>query len=92
MADLFSEPGGEQQFYTTELIGKRIAIFWDGDDTYFSAMVVSYNLTENQHYVKYDNDDTSDLYPEALDNQPWKIWGGNEDEFLKYNEKKMEEV
>jgi hypothetical protein len=92
MSDMFCEPGGEQQFYTTELIGKRIAIFWDGDDTYFSAMVISFNLTENKHYVRYDNDDTSDLYPEALDDQPWKIWGGNEDEFLKYNEKKMEEV
>lgn len=92
MADLFCEPGGEQQFSTTELIGKRIAIFWDGENTYFSATVISFNLTESKHYVRYDNDDTSDLYPEILNDQPWKIWGGSEDEFLSYNEKKMEEV
>lgn len=85
MADLFCEPSAELLVSTTEIIGKRISLWWDGDAIFFSAKVVDYDATASVHNVRYDNDDTYEIYPETLSKQPWKIWGGNEDEFRAYN-------
>ena len=90
MADLFCEPTAEQLTSTVGLTGKRISLWWDGDAVFFSAKVVDYEAAGNVHNVRYDNDDTYELYPETLSKQPWKIWTGSEEEFRAYNKLKVE--
>jgi hypothetical protein len=90
MSDLFCEPSAEEKSAVGDLTGKRISIFWDGDSVFFSAKIVNFDKAANVHNVKYDNDDTGDLYPETLDKQPWKIWTGTEQEFSAYNLMKVE--
>ena len=90
MADLFCEPSAEQLVATAGLVGKRISLWWDGDAIFFSAKVVDFDAAGNTHNVRYDNDDTYELYPETLNKQPWKIWTGSEDEFRAYNKLRVE--
>ena len=90
MADLFSEPSAEQRAARSGLIGKRISLWWDGDAVFFPAKVIDFDETANIHNVRYDNDDTHELYPETLSKQPWKIWNGGEEDFKTYNKRKVE--
>jgi hypothetical protein len=90
MADLFCEPSAAQQVAKSGLVGKRISLWWDGDAVFFPAKVIAFDAAANVHSVRYDNDDTSELYPEILSRQPWKIWSGNEEDFKAYNLLKVE--
>ena len=90
MADLFCEPSAAQQVAKSGLVGRRISLWWDGDAVFFSAKVIAFDTAANVHNVRYDNDDTSELYPEVLSKQPWKIWNGNEEDFKAYNLLKVE--
>lgn len=90
MADLFSEPSAEQRAAKSGLIGKRISLWWDGDAVFFPAKVIDFDEKAGIHNVRYDNDDTHELYPETLSKQPWKIWSGGEEDFKTYNKIKVE--
>lgn len=90
MADLFCEPTAEQRAAKSGLIGKRISLWWDGDAVFFPAKVIDYDAAAGIHNVRYENDETLELYPEVLNKQPWKIWTGGEEQFKAYNKLKVE--
>lgn len=45
------------------LIRKRVKVFWEGNQTYFEADVLSYNEETNSHHIRYliDGDESSEL-------------------------------
>lgn len=90
MTDLFCEPTAEQRAAKSGLIGKRISLWWDGDAVFFPAKVIDYDAAAGIHNVRYENDETLELYPEVLTKQPWKIWTGGEEQFKAYNKLKVE--
>ena len=90
MTYLFCEPTAEQRAAKSGLIGKRISLWWDGDAVFFPARVVDYDAAAGIHNVRYENDETLELYPEVLNKQPWKIWTGGEEQFRAYNKRKVE--
>jgi hypothetical protein len=83
----FREPNSEELLLKSDLIGKHIKIYWDGDDVFYPADVVSYDEASKLHSVLYENDETEKLYSENLLGSIWKIWCGTEEEFELYRKK-----
>jgi hypothetical protein len=72
----FRAPTADEKKMTTELIGRRVRIYWDGDDAYYPAAIVSYNPDINKHKVLYENDATGIEYDEDLVVSGWQIFEG----------------
>ena len=37
------------------IVGRRLCIYWPDDDAWYCAEVLGYDLTENKHHVRYDD-------------------------------------
>ncbi len=48
MSDQYRIPTNEEKSQKQDLIGKKITIFWDGDDVYYPGVVKGYD--ENSGY------------------------------------------
>lgn len=72
----FRCPTFEERTNKADLIGRRIEIFWDGDNVYYPASVKSYDVETGVFHVKYENDPGGDDYEENLDSTNWNIWDG----------------
>ena len=71
----YRDPSDDEKTFAQDgLNGKKIAIFWDGDDVYYTGSIVSYDTENNLFKVKYENDDSSTLYDENLSTSKWMIW------------------
>jgi len=90
MASKFVEPSPEEKSATRALIGRRVNIWWDGDQVFYPAKVVDFQDTDGAHLVKYDNDDEGAVCPEILNTQPWQIWDGSDEEFEAYNQVELQ--
>ena len=88
--DRFIDPTPEEQEATHGLIGRRINIWWDGDQVFYPGKIVGYQDADNMHQLKYDNDDEGPVCTEQLSKQPWKIWNGNDEEFDAYNQAQLQ--
>ena len=87
MASKFVEPSHQERSSAPRsLVGRRISIWWDGDNVFYPAKVVDYQESDGAHVVKYDNDDGGALTAEILSTQQWQIWDGSDEEFDAYNQ------
>lgn len=67
-----------------ELVGRKIAILWDGDKVFYPAVIARHDPSNGAFVVKYHNDDSDAEYLENLRKTVWKIWRGTDDEFVAY--------
>jgi hypothetical protein len=74
----FPQPGD----YGENLIGKRLNIFWSGDNVFYQGLVIKYDAAKDRHVILYENDPTAKQYNENLRKQLWKIWAGTEEEYV----------
>jgi hypothetical protein len=85
MSSHFRLPTSTEKESGSSLVNHHIEIYWDGDDTYFSAVVKSYNAKTGLHNVLYDDNDNEvdpQEYEENLKGIKWRIWSGTERDFL----------
>jgi hypothetical protein len=76
----FREPTDEEKdFQTYSLVNKRISIYWDGNDEFFPALVLTFDRETDQFSVLYDGPDDQ-IYKENLKESVWKIWDENYEE------------
>jgi hypothetical protein len=80
LEDKFIIPESNQ--YGENLIGKRISIFWPGDNVYYQALVIKYDEPKDKHIVLYENDFSGKQYNENLRKSHWKIWSGTDEEYV----------
>jgi hypothetical protein len=88
--DLFIDPSPAEKVATDGLIGRRVNIWWDGDNVFYPGKIVGYQSTDGAHQVKYDNDDEGPVCAEQLSKQPWKLWSGTEADFDAYNQAQLQ--
>lgn len=82
MADRFDVPTAEDKASKEGLIGKRITIYWDGDQAFYPCKVVSYDEDRDKYQVLYENDPTGVTYEENLRQSVWKIWNKSDEEYM----------
>ena len=41
----------------TQDLGKRVEVFWEGDEVFYRGTVVGFNAKTNQHQILYDDND-----------------------------------
>lgn len=82
MADRFEIPTAEDLAAREGLVGKRITIYWDGDEAFYACKVVSYDAGREKYKVLYENDPTGMTYEENLATSVWKIWNKSEEEYI----------
>jgi hypothetical protein len=91
MSASFRDPTAEEVASSGEsLVGRRISLWWDGDQVFYPCRVVSFDSNSGIINVKYDNDDGGPICEERLENQAWKIWSGTDEEFEVYNQEKIQ--
>lgn len=81
ISDKYRFPNREEKQLGPELVGKKVAIYWDGDKVYYPATLTSYNENTQKFCVEYEEDSTNEKYDEDLKSSGWKIWGGTEAEY-----------
>lgn len=89
MSDNYRFPTREEKQYGVELVGKKIAIYWDGDDVYYPGVVTGFDENTQKFTVEYEEDSTNEKYMEDLKSSSWKIWAGTDDEYVAEREKKV---
>jgi len=66
-----SENGGasDEKTIGEDAVGRRVGVFWDGEERYFFGKVVTYRpqRRKKQYRVRYDDGDTQWEYGDALD-------------------------
>jgi hypothetical protein len=75
----YRDPTDEERQLRHELVGRSISIYWDGDDAYYGGLVVGFDETAGKFKVKYDGDDTGDVYDENFASSKWRITDGEPD-------------
>jgi hypothetical protein len=91
MSASFRDPTPEEAASSGEiLVGRRISLWWDGDEVFYPCKVISFDSNSDIINVKYDNDDSGPICEERLGNQSWKIWTGTDEEFEVYNQEKIQ--
>ena len=87
----FVEPSAAEKTATEGLVGRRVNIWWDGDQVFYPCKIVGYQKEDGKHQVKYDNDDDGPICSENLSTarHPWKIWDGDDQEFSAYNKTRL---
>ncbi|KAI3765368.1 hypothetical protein L2E82_15400 [Cichorium intybus] len=64
----------EKENKTTDLIGRRIKVWWPMDKVYYEGVVKSYDHESKKHVVLYDDGDLEVL---RLDRERWKLVEGH---------------
>lgn len=89
MADKYRIPSAEEKQLGQELIGKKITIFWDGDNVFYPCIVTEYDATNDKFGVVYEENSTGEKYTEDLKSSAWKIWAGTDAEYATEWENKV---
>jgi hypothetical protein len=84
MEEKYGDPTYEEVRAPDGLSGKRITIFWKGDNVYYPCLVKKYDAKKERHVVLYENDESGKEYLENLRKSGWKIWRGTEQEYVEY--------
>ena len=50
----YRDPSQEELSDANSVIGKRVAIFWDGNGVYFFAEIISYDAETQRHRARYE--------------------------------------
>jgi hypothetical protein len=85
----YRSPSDDEKSNQDSLKGRKIAIFWDGDDVYYTGVVVTSDSANNKFQVAYDNDNSGELYDEKLAESVWMIWDDNCEDSPEYLAKKV---
>ena len=89
MSDHYRFPTREEKQLGPELVGKKIAIYWDGDKVYYPGFVTGYDESTHKFEVEYEEDSTHEKFDEDLRTSGWKIWGGTDAEYAAERENKV---
>lgn len=89
MSDNYRFPTREEKQLGAELVGKKIAIYWDGDKVYYPGIVTGYDEITQKVWVEYEENDSGEKYSEDLRSSGWKIWGGTDAEYAAEREIKV---
>jgi hypothetical protein len=81
MSSQFRSPTAEEKASKGELIGKRISIFWDGDNVFYPGVISGYDEKADNFSVIYDEGNDGEVYTEDLRASTWKIWEGTDEEY-----------
>ena len=73
MIEDFRYPTVDEKNLGSALVGRSVAIYWDGDDAFYPATVISFTEESHRYIVRYLNDETGAEYEENLNETPWKI-------------------
>ena len=75
----YRDPSQEELSDANSVIGKRVAIFWDGNGVYFFAEIISYDAETQRHRARYEASEDSDEAEEEEDLKAsiWKVWAGD---------------
>ncbi|KAI3740872.1 hypothetical protein L2E82_31347 [Cichorium intybus] len=60
----------EKEIHTTDLIGKRIEVWWPMDKAFYEGLVKSYDHQKKKHVVLYNDGEVEVL---RLDKEKWKL-------------------
>ena len=71
---MFRDPTPTEKALSSDLIGKRVEIFWDGDNIFYSGRIKGYKSRNGTHAVLYDNDETGKIYEENLRTSVWRVY------------------
>lgn len=80
----FEKPSLQEVYGGEGLIGKKIAILWDGDKVFYPANIIRYDPSTQAYTVCYHKDDSGSEYAENLKKTVWKVWRGSDEEFEAY--------
>lgn len=80
----FDKPSAVEINSGLELVGRKIAILWDGDKVFYPAVIARHDPSNGAFVVKYHNDESDAEYLENLRKTVWKIWRGTDEEFVAY--------
>lgn len=80
----FGKPTPQEVVLGEQLIGKKIAILWDGDKVFYPASIIKYDPSSRAYTVVYHKDESGSEYVENLLKTVWKIWRGTDAEFEDY--------
>jgi hypothetical protein len=83
MTDFYEIPTSEEKSSDGHLVGARITIYWDGDDAFYPARVMSYDKSQDSYVVFYENDSSGVKYTEDLKRSTWKLWKGSDEDYSK---------
>lgn len=81
MADLYRFPTREEKQFGQELVGKKITIYWDGDNVFYPCTVIEFDSSNGKFNVEYEENSDGEKYSEDLKTSTWKIWAGTEEEY-----------
>ena len=84
MTDHYRFPTAEEKLLKGDLTGRKISIFWDGDNLYYPGVVSGYNEKNGHYLVTYDENDSDEPYDEDLKNSKWKIWNGSDEDYAQH--------
>lgn len=80
----FESPSATERAYGVELVGQFVGIWWDGDNVFYPARILSYEPEQDKFTVLYENDDSGGQYSEDLHQSVWKIWRGSYEQMQEY--------
>jgi len=52
-----SSPRSKRQQYRGTILGRRVTVYWEGDDKFFAGKVAEYSESSGEHLVSYDDGD-----------------------------------
>lgn len=81
MTDAYRFPSRDEKLLGQELIGKKITIFWDGDNVFYPCTVTGYDGSNGKFTVEYEENSSGEKYTEDLKSSTWKIWAGTDEEY-----------
>lgn len=89
MSDQYRLPTSEEKLLKSELIGRKVSIFWDGDDVFYPGTVTGYDAARDSFSVVYDENSSGEVYTEDFKTTTWKLWCGTDEEYAKQIELKV---
>lgn len=89
MSELYRVPTAEEKLQKHELVGRKISIFWDGDNVFYPGIIKGYDEKTDAFSVVYDEGGDEEAYTEDLRTSTWKIWSGSDEEYAKAVEVKV---
>lgn len=89
MTDSYRFPSRDEKLLGQELIGKKITIFWDGDNVFYPCTVTGFDGSNGKFTVEYEENSSGEKYTEDLKSSSWKIWAGTDEEYAAEREIKV---
>ena len=70
---MFRAPSDRERRNGKELIGKKVQIYWDGDNVYYAGIVMAFTPGDEEGAYKVQYTDRK-IHKENLGASDWLIW------------------